>query len=566
MYHTKCDCIHSIELTDIRNFLISYRTKNDGNQRSNDSWSEGVAIVYDFLAKYYVYNKDCFDFCYSQDDLFVYHKLRTDSRRRVNIVKKINYLGVKSPRSRVKKNRLLLYGYLDLILFECEKYDPDITLGVALQAYAGLREGEVVNVSYDRIKLRYGGFGTISDIEINLESPASFADKTRKSGFGSIKIPRKQLVYPDFTQDLMNRLGEHSSRMESMGYAVTGENPILLDKWGHPMSVHTYTNRVKRLFRAVWPGYNDLATKYPDLAMQWHPTQNGELKATEVTSNSHRKVWWLLPYDDPETGKHFDFEWEATIANRRYGNGCPYLSNQAVWPGYNDLETKDPELAKQWHPTKNGELKPTEITTKSPRKIWWYLPYDDPKTGKHFDFEWCISVGHRTRGHECPYLSGQAVWIGFNDLASNYPELAMQWHPTKNGKLTPDAFTSKSEKSVWWYLPYDDPETGKHFDFEWKEKICNRANGKGCPYLRGNKVWCGFNDLATCYPDVAVEWHFEKNRKMTPNSVHKHSSRKVWWNCQKCGNVWRTSVVSRTLMGSRCGRCGKTSDIKDNTC
>jgi integrase len=148
----------------------------------------------------------------------------------------------------VKKNRLLLYGYLDLILFECEKYDPDITLGVALQAYAGLREGEVVNVSYDRIKLRYGGFGTISDIEINLESPASFADKTRKSGFGSIKIPRKQLVYPDFTQDLMNRLGEHSSRMESMGYAVTGENPILLDKWGHPMSVHTYTNRVKRLF------------------------------------------------------------------------------------------------------------------------------------------------------------------------------------------------------------------------------------------------------------------------------------------------------------------------------
>ena len=25
-------------------------------------------------------------------------------------------------------------------------------------------------------------------------------------------------------------------------------------------------------------------------------------------------MWWFLPYDDPRTGKHFDFEWEDRIA------------------------------------------------------------------------------------------------------------------------------------------------------------------------------------------------------------------------------------------------------------
>ena len=51
------------------------------------------------------------------------------------------------------------------------------------------------------------------------------------------------------------------------------------------------------------------------------------------------------------------------------------------------LEEYAPDLAKQWHPTKNGDLKPMDVTYGSKKKVWWYLPYDDPKTKKHFDFE-----------------------------------------------------------------------------------------------------------------------------------------------------------------------------------
>ena len=219
--------------------------------------------------------------------------------------------------------------------------------------------------------------------------------------------------------------------------------------------------------KAVWPGFNDLQTTNPELAKQWHPTKNGELTAVQVTASSNKKVWWLYPYDDPKTGKHFDFEWEAIVSSRNKGTGCPFLTGKAVWPGFNDLQTVNPSLAKLWHPTKNGKLKPTQVTINSTKRVWWMYPYDDLKTGKHFDFEWQSSiVTQNISKHYCPYLSNQAIWNGFNDLQTINPRLASQWHPTKNGNLKPEQVTFGSRRKVWWLLPYDDKKTGIHYDFE----------------------------------------------------------------------------------------------------
>ena len=68
--------------------------------------------------------------------------------------------------------------------------------------------------------------------------------------------------------------------------------------------------------KIVVKGANDLATKRPDLAKEWHPTKNGDLKPTQVTCRSHKKVWWLCP--------DCSYEWEAVI-NDRTGRdtNCP---------------------------------------------------------------------------------------------------------------------------------------------------------------------------------------------------------------------------------------------------
>ena len=211
---------------------------------------------------------------------------------------------------------------------------------------------------------------------------------------------------------------------------------------------------------SIWTGFNDLATINPELAAQWHPTKNGDLKPTQVTANSGLKVWWSLPYDipldypiEPLRGKHFKFEWEASIDNRNKHQSCPYLIGKAVWPGFNDLATINPKLAAQWHPTKNGDLKPTQVTANSGYKVWWLLHYDIPNDyfieslkGKHFDFEWESTIANRSSGFECPFLSGRAIWPGFNDLATINPELAAQWHPTKNGNLRPTQVTANAKK------------------------------------------------------------------------------------------------------------------------
>ena len=281
--------------------------------------------------------------------------------------------------------------------------------------------------------------------------------------------------------------------------------------------------------KAVWGGFNDLATTHPDIAAEWHPTKNGDLTPQMVTYGSGKKVWWLLHYDDPITGKSFDFEWQAYIVNRTIlKNDCPFLSGKAVCVGFNDLATTHPDIAAEWHPTKNGKLTPKMVTYGSNKKVWWLLHYDDPITGKSFDFEWPAKIETRVDSG-CPYISGNAVWKGYNDLKTRYPEIAAQWHPTKNGNITPDMVLPGSPKTYWWIFPYDDPITGKHFDFEWPASIGERVQAKGCPFLSGQRVWIGYNDFASLYPDIAKQWHPTKNNGLTPYDVPCGSALRVWW-------------------------------------
>ena len=240
----------------------------------------------------------------------------------------------------------------------------------------------------------------------------------------------------------------------------------------------------------VYKGFNDLETLYPEIAREWHPTRNGSLKPCDIVIYSHKKVWWLKHHIDDKTGKEYDFEWEAIVNSRVYSKGCPYISGKAVYKGFNDLETLYPELAKEWHPTRNGSLKPYEVTAYSSKKVWWLLHYKDVKTGKEYDFEWEATIASRVNGNGCPYLSipAKAVYKGFNDLETLYPEIAREWHPTRNGGLKPYDVTVHSGKKVWWLLHYKDDKTEKEYDFEWESIIAHRVDGSGCPYLSGSKA------------------------------------------------------------------------------
>lgn len=180
-------------------------------------------------------------------------------------------------------------------------------------------------------------------------------------------------------------------------------------------------------------GVNDLATTHPELAQEWHPTKNGTLAPDQVTSGSNKKVWWRC-----QNGH----EWEAKINNRVFkNNSCPYCSGRKILPGYNDLATTHPKLAAEWHSTKNGDLTPQDVSKGTTKKIWWLGPCGH---------EWEDTVGHRTGGRSCPVCAGKQIRVGHNDLATTHPELAAEWHPTKNGALLPSQVSKSANKVVWW--------------------------------------------------------------------------------------------------------------------
>lgn len=111
-------------------------------------------------------------------------------------------------------------------------------------------------------------------------------------------------------------------------------------------------------------GINDLETLYPDIAKQWDYSQN-ELKPCDVFPASNKKYSWVCS---------LGHTWRATPNSRIYGRGCPFCSGNKVLVGFNDLQTTHPEIAKLWHPTKNGHLLPTQVFKGHRDKVWLICP------------------------------------------------------------------------------------------------------------------------------------------------------------------------------------------------
>ncbi len=192
----------------------------------------------------------------------------------------------------------------------------------------------------------------------------------------------------------------------------------------------------------------------PDIAAEWHPTKNGSLTPEYVPFRSHKKVWWKCKKGH---------EWEAYISNRTRWDGCPYCVGRLPIVGETDLLTTHPQLAAEWHPTKNG-FGPDTVSAGSHKKVWWICSRGH---------EWNTTVNSRTATPlGCPYCANKKLLKGFNDFATRYPEIAKEWHPTKNAPLLPSAFILTQHKA-WWIC--------SSCGHEWLAYIKNRAKGSGCP-------------------------------------------------------------------------------------
>ena len=275
-------------------------------------------------------------------------------------------------------------------------------------------------------------------------------------------------------------------------------------------------------------GFNDLQTRYPDLALDWDEELNDGKSPKSFSSTSSQRVWWKC-----QKGH----SWQMRIGDRvTHGQGCAVCANRQIVPGVNDLQTLHPELAATLAKDRNPPNFAQQVGAFSTKKAWW-----ECSRGHVYN----VPVAQRQKVG-CAICANQSVLAGFNDLESQNPDAAAHFLQGRNG-VEPSAVMVSSRVQFWWEC-----DIGHQF----KAHPDSVRKGNWCPFCGNKKVLKGFNDLETVAPDLASEWHPTLNGAVMPSEVLHGSHSKYWWLCRAGHSFAQTGKKRRA--GQGCPGCSKS--------
>ena len=163
--------------------------------------------------------------------------------------------------------------------------------------------------------------------------------------------------------------------------------------------------------------------------------------------------------------------------------------------GLDDLETLYPNLAKEWHLTLNGELRPSDVMPGCSKKVYWQCP--------KCNHVWEAKINNRAiLGRGCPCCANKTVVKGINDLATTHPEVAKEWYQPLNGDITPYDVTHGCGKKFSWLCPRG---------HVYSATVLHRTSGQGtnCPIYNHGRH--------TSFAEQALFYYV---RKMFPNAIN----------------------------------------------
>lgn len=295
----------------------------------------------------------------------------------------------------------------------------------------------------------------------------------------------------------------------------------------------------------VIAGVNDFATTHPDIALEWDSVYNG-ISPEEFTAGSELKGRWICK----EFSRH---KFDSTPKSRaRQGVPCPWCSDRLVEPGFNDLKTKFPEVARYWDYEAN-DVSPDSVHPGSASVYQWLCP-DNPR---HRYSRAPSDITNRNRVG-CGICSGKQCQTGENDVATTHPDIAAEFVSGGPG-ITPGLVTFGSKKIATWQCP-DYPHHKYEATFRERTRF---KNPKRCPYCAFKELDTGFNDLETIYPELILSFDFEENNPADPRNIIAGGTQQWSWMCPIDGHRWRASVWERNSRG--CAACaGKVVIVGKN--
>ncbi len=240
----------------------------------------------------------------------------------------------------------------------------------------------------------------------------------------------------------------------------------------------------------------NLLSEFPEIAKEWDYKKNDKAPE-EYAPHSNKKVWWVCPVGH---------SYECTIDHRTgRGQGCAYCSGKRVLIGFNDLKTKNADLAEEWDYDAN-EITPEQVTIGCNKKVWWVC--------RNCGNRWQAVINDRAGVEKkgCPVCAKQKrvksfldnwLKVGENDLASQCPKLLKEWDYERNVEVSPNGITVGSRYKAWWKC-----STCGNL---WQAAIHNRVTNKsGCPICARHK--------STSFPEQAMYYYLSMIFPETVNS------------------------------------------------
>lgn len=286
--------------------------------------------------------------------------------------------------------------------------------------------------------------------------------------------------------------------------------------------------------RVVTPGINDLSTTHPDLIEQWDFERNVGLDPTLLGRGSNQRPWWRCAEGH---------SWQVSVSDRtNHSTGCPFCAGSRTDTGVNDLATTHPEIAAQWHPARNGDLSPSDVTPGSGREAWWVASCGH---------EWNSTVRARVRLYEtapCAVCAGVFVQPGINDVTTTHPKIrTVIPEPDLPGLRT---VPPGSARLVQWECPHG--HTGRNQVRHLVRMI--ESDLDPCSVCGGRKVESGVNDAATLYPHLVPEVDPSSSDPGVLSGLTPGSGRRIDWRCAS-GHQWDTRLVDRIHHNTGCPEC-----------
>ncbi len=216
--------------------------------------------------------------------------------------------------------------------------------------------------------------------------------------------------------------------------------------------------------------------------------------------------------------------------------------------------------AQYWHPTKNGNLQPRDITLKSGRKIWFLCP----ECNHDFDI---IPKDITIRNRWCRFCANQQLCDNDScelcyskSFASS--DKSQYWIYEMNNNIKPrDVF--KSTGSSFWFKCIDcshsfnailnDISSGRWCPFCAKKRLCDEEH---CPH-------CLEQSFAS-HPQSKY-WHPNKN-ELTPRHIFKNSNNKFFFKCDICKHDFDARIKNISYHDTWCPYCTVTKMCNDTSC